>query len=98
MGGDGKMEQPKETIKGTVEAVTYQNELNCYTVCTVKTDKDFVTVVGTLPFLHEGESAEFEGNYIVHPAYGVQFVATAFVHVAPQNAAAILRYLSSGVL
>lgn len=92
------MEDEKEYLKGTVEAITYQNELNCYTVCTVKTDKEFVTVVGILPFLHEGESAEFEGKYIVHQTYGVQFAATAFTHIVPENAAAILRYLSSGVI
>lgn len=92
------MENEKQILRGTVESVTYQNELNCYTVCTVKTDKELVTVVGTLPFLHEGESAEFEGSYILHPTYGQQFSATSFTHIAPENAAAILRYLSSGII
>lgn len=92
------MENEKQILKGTVESITYQNELNCYTVCTVKSDNELVTVVGTLPFLHEGVSAEFEGNYIVHPTYGQQFSATSFTHIAPENAAGILRYLSSGII
>jgi len=88
----------KETLKGTVEAITYQNELNCYTVCTVKSGMELVTVVGTLPFLHEGESVEFKGNYTVHATYGQQFQASSFEHIAPATEAAILKYLSSGII
>ena len=91
-------ENEKEILTGTVEAITYQNELNCYTVCTVKSASELITVVGTLPFLHEGETAEFQGNYIIHPTYGQQFAATSFTHLAPENAAGILRYLSSGII
>ncbi|MBE6733295.1 MAG: ATP-dependent RecD-like DNA helicase [Ruminococcaceae bacterium] len=87
-----------EVLRGTVENITYQNEFNSYTVCTVKSGRELVTVVGTLPFLHEGEQVEFLGNYIVHQTYGQQFSATSFTHLAPENAAAILKYLSSGVI
>lgn len=87
-----------KSIKGIVENITYQNELNGYTVCTVKSKNELITVVGTFPFLHEGESAEFFGKYIVHQTYGEQFSATTFQRIAPENTAAILRYLSSGVI
>ena len=53
-------EKQTEVLKGTVENITYQNELNSYTVCTVKSGRELVTVVGILPFLHEGEMVEFE--------------------------------------
>ena len=91
-------EKQIEVLKGTVENITYQNELNSYTVCTVKSGRELVTVVGILPFLHEGEMVEFEGNYIVHQTYGQQFSVTAFTRLAPENAAAILKYLSSGII
>jgi len=91
-------EIPQEILKGTVESITYQNELNCYTVCTVKSGKELITVVGTLPFLHQGESVEFKGNYTIHSTYGQQFTATSFEHIAPADTAGILRYLSSGVI
>lgn len=91
-------EKQTEILRGTVENITYQNEFNSYTVCTVKSGRELITVVGTLPFLHEGEQVEFSGNYIVHQTYGQQFSAISFTHLAPENAAAILKYLSSGVI
>ncbi len=86
------------SLKGTVESITFQNDVNGYTVCNVKTENENITVVGILPFLHTGESAEFFGKYIFHQVYGKQFSATSFNRIAPENTAAILRYLSSGVI
>lgn len=85
-------------LTGTVEKITYRNESNSYTVAEVKSEKEEVTVVGTLPFLNEGDEAVFYGAYTVHPSYGPQFKAESFERRAPQNAAAILRYLSSGAI
>ena len=86
------------TVKGTVEKITYKNETNGYTVAEVKSDKEFITVVGILPFLNEGDTAEFFGNFTVHSTYGQQFSATAYERKKPENAAAILRYLSAGAI
>ncbi|MBR7132483.1 MAG: ATP-dependent RecD-like DNA helicase [Clostridia bacterium] len=88
----------KQLLVGTVHHITFKNESNCYTVAEVKTDKELVTVVGIFPFLHEGDRVEFLGNYTVHPTYGQQFSAEAFEKKVPENAAAILRYLSAGAV
>ena len=88
----------EQTVKGTVEKITYRNDSNAYTVAVVKIDKEFLTVVGTLPFLNEGDLAEFQGKFTFHPTYGKQFAAKSFERKTPENAAAILRYLSSGAL
>ena len=63
---------PEETvsISGTVQKITYKNEANGYTVAEVKADKESITVVGLLPFLSEGDLAEFFGKFTVHPTYG----------------------------
>lgn len=92
--------QQNETISitGTVVRITYKNEANGYTVAEVRVDKENITVVGLLPFLTEGDLAEFFGKFIVHSTYGRQFSATAFERKIPQNAAAILRYLSAGAI
>jgi exodeoxyribonuclease V alpha subunit len=87
-----------ESIKGTVQKITYRNEVNSYTVAEVKTENEILTVVGILPFLNEGDIAEFYGKFIVHSTYGQQFSATSFERKAPENAAAILRYLSAGAI
>ncbi len=87
-----------EKIIASVESITYRNESNSYTVAEVTADKEKLTVVGILPFLSEGDSAEFTGSFIFHPTYGRQFKAESFVRTAPQTCAAILRYLSSGAI
>ncbi len=92
------MPEDLTSISGTVQRITYKNEVNAYTVAEVKTDKETITVVGILPFLNEGDIAEFFGNFIVHATYGQQFSATSYERKAPENAAAILRYLSAGAI
>ena len=85
-------------ITGLVERITFRNEQNGYTVAAVKYDGEEITVVGSLPFLNEGESASFRGTFILHPTYGRQFKAESFERKPPQDAASILRYLSTGVI
>ena len=95
---DEIMQEENITVTGTVQHITYKNEANGYTVAEVKIDKDNVTVVGMLPFLNEGDLAEFFGKYTIHPTYGRQFAANGFERKIPQNSAAILRYLSAGAI
>lgn len=85
-------------IKGTVHKITYKNDNNGYTVAVVRVGRENITVVGTMPFLAEGESAEFEGKYVIHPTYGKQFSADSYRRKTPETAAAILKYLSSGAI
>ena len=85
-------------IQGTVEKITYCNPVNSYTVASVKLKDDEITVVGMLPFLNEGDTALFQGEYTVHPTYGQQFKAVSFERLIPQNSAAILKYLASGAI
>ncbi len=94
------MENSTETVElsGTVEKITYRNSANSYTVAEIKSSEGRVTAVGMLPFLSEGDSAVFYGSYTVHPTYGRQFKAESFERKAPENAAAVLRYLSSGAI
>jgi len=87
-----------ESITGTVEKITYRNDANAYTVAVVNVEKELLTVVGTMPFLNEGDLAVFQGNFTFHPTYGRQFSVKTFKRKTPQNAAAILRYLSSGAI
>ncbi len=85
-------------ISGTVEKITYRNSQNGYTVCSVKVKKEHITVVGTLPFISIGDDVKFTGNFTVHNIYGEQFSAQMYETVTPKTVAAILRYLSSGII
>lgn len=92
------MPEEKQSINGTVQRITFRNEANAYTVAEVKTEKELLTVVGIMPFLNEGDIAEFFGSFTVHSTYGQQFSVSSFERKAPENAAAILRYLSAGAI
>lgn len=92
------MEEISEKVKGTVEKITYKNNTNGYTVADVRIGNSCVTVVGIMPFLAQGDVAEFSGKYIIHPSYGRQFSVSAFERSVPETAAAIFRYLSSGII
>lgn len=85
-------------IEGIIEKITYKNEQNGYTVCTLKSGKEHITVVGTIPFISIGDNVKFTGEYVVHASYGEQFAAQSYETVAPKTVAAILRYLSSGII
>ncbi|MBE6776594.1 MAG: ATP-dependent RecD-like DNA helicase [Ruminococcaceae bacterium] len=85
-----------ETILADVVKITFRNESNYYTVAILKNGTEEFTAVGTLPFLNEGDTAEFTGEFIVHQTYGEQFRVESFDRKPPKNAAAILKYLASG--
>lgn len=85
-----------EVFSAEVVKITFRNESNYYTVAILKSGIEEFTAVGTMPFLNEGDCAEFTGEFIVHQTYGEQFRVDSFERKVPQNTAAILKYLSSG--
>ena len=87
-----------ETITAEVVRITFRNESNYYTVAILRSGTEEFTAVGTMPFLNEGDCADFTGDFIVHPTYGDQLRVESFERKAPQTAAAILKYLSSGAI
>jgi exodeoxyribonuclease V alpha subunit len=89
-------EDGKTTVTGTVSAIIYQNEENGYTVCSLETEDDEITVTGSLPFLAEGERISAVGVWTNHPVYGPQFRAEFYEKSLPAEEADILRYLSTG--
>ncbi|MBU5270777.1 ATP-dependent RecD-like DNA helicase [Staphylococcus caprae] len=88
-------------IKGTVDAILFQNNDNFYTVLkvdTIETNESFdsmPTVVGFLPNVVEGDVYTFKGQVVEHPRYGKQLKAETFEKELPQTKDAIVSYLSS---
>ena len=87
-----------EALSGTVEHIVFRNEDNGWTVLELDTGDQIETVVGTLPQVQVGESLRLRGAFTEHPSFGRQFRATACESSLPTDAAAILRYLSSGAV
>lgn len=91
-------EKKLESIKGTVEEITFYNQDNGYTVMEILCGNEAVTVVGNFSQLAVGSQIEASGEWTVHPSYGRQFKADSLTETLPQDAAGILRYLSSGII
>jgi len=88
----------EETLSGTIEYITYSNDANGYSVFELNSSGDNVVCVGTIPGIDVGETVKLTGEYIFHSVYGHQFKFNHFERIAPEGAAAILRYLSSGAI
>ena len=88
----------KNSLKGIVDKITYRNSDNGYTVFKIKADKEFVSCVGLVPLLNEGDIVSLEGNYSNHAVYGEQFNVTSLEIEPPKTKLQVLKYLSSGAI
>lgn len=54
--------------------------------------------VGTLSLIDQGEYVVFNGDFTVHPTYGLQFKVTSFEESRPDDLDSLERYLGSGAI
>lgn len=96
-----------DTFTGTVERVTFHNDENGYSVIKVTPDKRMpgytardgtVTVVGVMPEMGAGESAQFTGEWVEDPRWGKQMRLETVTPIMPNSLEGITRYLSSGIV
>ncbi len=92
----GNMELLEMT--GSVEDVIFRNEKNGYAVITLNSGEELVTAVGTMPYVGVGEVLHVVGEWVSSQNYGTQFKVQAVERSQPQEASAILKYLSSGAI
>jgi exodeoxyribonuclease V alpha subunit len=90
-----------EAIRGIVDRVTYHNPDNGWSVLRVSPfnnphQQETVIVHQTKVFA--GATMEFHGAWTVHPKFGRQFKAIKTVEKKPATAAALEKYLGSGLI
>ena len=83
-------------LKGQIEEIIYQNDVNSYTIAVFETEENMVTIVGYLPFITVGDSLKIQGKMVVHQEYGEQFKIDTFEKIMPETTAALEKYLASG--
>ena len=54
-------------LEGYVEHIVYRNEENGYSVLSLVSEGQEITVVGSFHYVSEGELLELTGDYIEHP-------------------------------
>ena len=89
-----------DTLRGTIERITYHNEENGYTVAQLAIDgrADMVPVIGNMLGVNIGEAVELTGAWMAHPQYGRQFKAESVRTVLPATIAGLEKYLGSGLI
>ena len=86
-------------IKGQIEEIIYQNEVNGYCIASfVKDDNELLTVVGYLPFINAGDTLKLQGKMVIHQEYGEQFKIDTFEKMMPETLDALEKYLASGTI
>lgn len=85
-------------VCGFVEKIKYRNEDNGYTVLSVGADTEEYILVGTFPYISEGEMIEAVGTMTEHPLYGEQLQVESYEIKIPEDIDAMERYLASGAV
>ena len=94
-------ETTRETIWGIVDRVTYHNADNGYSVLRIHAEGNpqrQETVIVHQMRVFAGATIEFTGAWQNHPRHGRQFRAVAAVEKQPASAAALEKYLGSGLI
>jgi exodeoxyribonuclease V alpha subunit len=91
---------PLQTLRGSIERITFHNEENGYTVARfVPEGKTLpVTIVGNLLGVNVGESLALEGRWTTHREYGPQFEIVKFSIQLPATVVGLKKYLGSGLI
>lgn len=90
-----------ESLRGIVDRVTYHNPESGYAVLRVTPfgrAAESATVVVHQTRVFAGATMEFHGVWTVHPRHGRQFRAVRAVELKPASAAALEKYLGSGLI
>ncbi|MBK7842799.1 MAG: AAA family ATPase [Bdellovibrionales bacterium] len=90
-----------ERVSGIVERITFHNPENGWTVLKVSSFRDpgrLITVLIHQAKVFAGATMEFWGTYGHHSQHGEQFKAVRAVEKKPASAAALEKYLGSGLI
>lgn len=87
-----------EKITGYIDHIIFRNEENGYTVFQFNNENGEVTCVGKFPYIGDGEFLELEGEYVMHPSYGLQLQVMSHKVKEPEDRESIERYLGSGAV
>jgi exodeoxyribonuclease V alpha subunit len=93
-------DQPTEQLQGIVERVTFHSDESGFTVARLKTAShhDLITIVGSFPDIHAGQTLRLGGYYREHPIYGQQFQVVWVQETKPATLTGLEKYLGSGLI
>src|SRR5258708_1328723 len=91
---------PTEQVEGVVERVTVHSDESGSTVARLKAPSahDLITIVGSFPDIHAGQTLRLGGYYREHPKYGQQFQVVWAQETKPATLTGLEKYLGSGLI
>ncbi|OOM75558.1 ATP-dependent RecD-like DNA helicase [Clostridium sp. BL-8] len=87
-----------EVLSGFIENIVFKSEDTGYVVCRIRTEKNLISAVGTVPFLKEGQNVKLTGYWTVHKQFGNQFNIQDYEELLPTSLDGIEKYLSAGII
>ena len=86
------------TVCGYVERIKFRNEENGYSILSLTAQDEEYVLVGTFPFISEGDYIEATGRTVEHPVYGDQIQVSEYEVKTPEDMVSMERYLGSGAI
>lgn len=87
-----------EVLNGFVESIVFKSEETGYVVCKIRSEKNLISAVGTVPFIKEGQNVKLTGEWTVHKQFGNQFNIQDYEELLPNSLDGIEKYLSAGII
>ena len=87
-----------EVLNGFVESIVFKSEETGYVVCKIRSEKNLISAVGTVPFIKEGQNVKLTGEWTVHKQFGNQFNIQDCEELLPNSLDGIEKYLSAGII
>lgn len=85
-------------MEGVLDAITYQNPENGFTIARLRVDGDRVTIIGDLVNPLVGELLHVWGKWEMHRQYGPQLRVVRYQQKLPATVGAIEKYLGGGTI
>lgn len=87
-----------EVLNGFVENIVFKSEDTGYVVCKIRSEKNLISAVGSIPFIKEGQNVKLTGYWTVHKQFGNQFNIQDYEELLPNTLDGIEKYLSAGII
>ena len=79
------------TVCGYVERIKFRNEENGYSILSLAAEDEEYVLVGTFPFISEGDYIEATGRTVDHPVYGEQIQVQSYEMKTPEDTGSMER-------
>lgn len=82
-------------LSGKVSNIIYHNDKNGYTVLLLKTEEDYITIVGDGTGVEVGDTVNIDGEFTYHKTYGEQFAFTKLEKELPADSESLVTYIAN---